>query len=219
MSNNNLGYIDNLQKICEMCSAHLSFVTDEIIINVEKDSLVLLLTALRDNENITLNMLISICGVDYLAPEKRFEVIYNLLSIDYNYRARVKVRLAENEEIPSIQSIFAAACWFERETFDMYGINFTGGVDHRRLLTDYEFEYFPLRKDFPLTGYDEVRYDEVQKKVIYEPVSLDQEYRSFDFLSPWEGSTKQVLPGDEKASLGTDYAEYVKNINRSEQDE
>jgi NADH-quinone oxidoreductase subunit C len=148
---------------------------------------------LRDIEGFT--TLVDICGADYPGRPERFEVVYHLLSMTRNLRIRVKVSAGEDVPVPSAVAVWPSADWFEREAFDMYGILFEGHPDLRRLLTDYGFVGHPLRKDFPLTGYSEVRYDEEQKRVIYEPVKLNQEYRNFDFLSPWEG----MLPGDEKA--------------------
>lgn len=142
---------------------------------------------------------IDITAVDYPAREKRFDVVYHLQSPKHNHRIRVKAAVAEDEAIPSIVEIFPAANWFERETYDMFGVIFSGHPDLRRLLTDYGFDGHPLRKDFPMTGFVEVRYDDEQKRVVNEPVKLTQEFRQFDFLSPWEG-TDYVLPGDEKAS-------------------
>jgi NADH-quinone oxidoreductase subunit C len=142
---------------------------------------------------------IDITAVDYPAREKRFDVVYHLQSPKHNRRIRVKAAVAEDEAIPSIVEIFPAANWFERETYDMFGVIFSGHPDLRRLLTDYGFDGHPLRKDFPMTGFVEVRYDDEQKRVVNEPVKLTQEFRQFDFLSPWEG-TDYVLPGDEKAS-------------------
>ncbi|MEL7487620.1 MAG: NADH-quinone oxidoreductase subunit C, partial [Pseudomonadota bacterium] len=139
-----------------------------------------------------------LCGVDYPERGQRFDVVYHLLSMHNNTRIRVKVVVGEEETVPSVIDVYPCANWFERETFDMYGIVFTGHPDLRRLLTDYGFEGYPLRKDFPLTGYQEVRYDDQEKRVVYEPVSLVQEYRNFDYLSPWEGA-QYALPGDEKA--------------------
>lgn len=148
------------------------------------------------------NTLIDICGVDWPERRARFDVVYHLLSMTQNLRVRVKIAVADGEAAPSVTGVFPSADWFEREAFDMYGILFEGHPDLRRILTDYGFEGYPLRKDFPLTGYVEVRYDVEQKKVVYEPVKLNQEYRNFDFLSPWEGMLRepQPLPGDEKAA-------------------
>ena len=144
-------------------------------------------------------MLIDICGVDYPARKERFDVVYHLLSPRLNQRIRVKLTTDEVTPVPSVVGVFPAANWFEREAYDMYGILFSGHPDLRRILTDYGFQGHPMRKDFPLTGYVEVRYDEEQKRVVYEPVELTQEFRSFDFESPWEGA-RYVLPGDEKAT-------------------
>ena len=143
-------------------------------------------------------MLIDICGVDYPERAQRFDVVYHLLSPRHNQRIRLKCKTDETTAIPSVIEVFPCANWYEREAYDMYGILFSGHPDLRRILTDYGFQGYPLRKDFPLTGYVEVRYDDDQKRVVYEPVKLTQEFRSFDFESPWEG-TEYVLPGDEKA--------------------
>ncbi|AXS40387.1 NADH-quinone oxidoreductase subunit C [Breoghania sp. L-A4] len=153
---------------------------------------------LRDDTRCQFVNLIDICGVDWPARPKRFDVVYHFLSPKQNLRIRVKIQADEETPVPSIMPVFPSADWFERETYDMYGVLFSGHPDLRRLLTDYGFDGHPLRKDFPLTGFVEVRYDDEQKRVVYEPVSLNQEFRNFDFLSPWEG-TDYVLPGDEKA--------------------
>jgi NADH-quinone oxidoreductase subunit C len=163
----------------------------------QPEKLIDLLKFLRDRNHYA--QLIDISAADYLDRPKRFEVIYNLLNIKNNSRVIVKVPLAENQPILSVHQLFSCAIWFEREVWDMYGIAFTDNPDLRRILTDYGFEGHPLRKDFPLSGYVEVRYDLEKKKVIYEPVKLPQEFRKFDFLSPWEGTEYNVLPGDEKA--------------------
>ena len=152
---------------------------------------------LRDNRNCQFKQLMDICGVDYPERDQRFDVVYNLLSLTHNSRIRVKIQTNEENHVPSISSVFSSAAWWEREAWDLYGIFFSEHPDLRRILTDYGFEGHPLRKDFPLTGYLEVRYDDEQKRVVYEPVKLTQEYRNFDFLSPWEGMQNQ-LPGDEK---------------------
>ena len=179
------------------------FIGSEIAVgelNIETDParLIDLLTFLRDDAQCGFVSMIDICGVDWPAREKRFDVVYHLLSPRQNVRVRVKVKVAEDETVPSATAVYLGADWFERETWDMYGIPFSGHSDLRRLLTDYGFEGHPLRKDFPTTGFVEVRYDDSAKRVVYEPVELRQEFRSFDFLSPWEG-TDYVLPGDEKA--------------------
>ena len=171
----------------------------ELTLDVPRDRIIEVLTALRDDRACLFEVPIDICGVDYPAREQRFDVVYHLLSPRLNQRIRVKLTTDETTPVPSVVSVFPAANWFEREAYDMYGILFSGHPDLRRLLTDYGFQGHPLRKDFPLTGYVEVRYDEAQKRVVYEPVELVQEFRSFDFESPWEGA-RTVLPGDEKAS-------------------
>lgn len=170
----------------------------ELALFVEGGDIVDVVTLLRDDARCRFVSIVDICGVDYPQRERRFEVVYHLLSPHLNQRVRIKVATDEDTPVPSITGIFPGADWFEREAYDLYGILFTGHPDLRRILTDYGFEGHPLRKDFPLTGFVEVRYDDESKRVIYEPVELKQEFRSFDFLSPWEG-TEYVLPGDEKA--------------------
>jgi len=145
-------------------------------------------------------ILVDLCGVDWPQRAKRFDVVYHLLSLTRNARIRVKAQVGEGESIPSIISVYPAAGWFERETFDMYGVPFADHPDMRRILTDYGFSGYPLRKDFPLTGYVELRYDDELKRVVYQPVQLVQEFRDFDFMSPWEGAP-HILPGDEKAAM------------------
>jgi NADH-quinone oxidoreductase subunit C len=172
---------------------------DELTILVEGPRIVHAVTKLRDDPALQFVSFIDLCGVDYPGREKRFDVVYHLLSPRHNRRIRVKVQADEMTPVPSIITVFPSANWFEREAYDLYGILFSGHPDLRRILTDYGFEGHPLRKDFPLTGFVEVRYDDEQKRVVYEPVKLQQEFRNFDFLSPWEG-TDYVLPGDEKAS-------------------
>lgn len=176
---------------------HSEVALDEISIVIKFDELARVLTFLRDDVNCQFKQLVDICGVDYPEREQRFEVVYNLLSLTHNRRVRVKVPI-NDESVPSVVSVFSTAGWFEREVWDMYGIFFEGNPDLRRILTDYGFEGHPLRKDFPLTGFVEIRYDEEQKRVVYEPVKMTQDFRNFDFLSPWEGPAP--LPGDEKAS-------------------
>ncbi|SJZ55492.1 NADH-quinone oxidoreductase subunit C [Consotaella salsifontis] len=170
----------------------------ELTIVVGSQDIVSVMTFLRDDPQTQFISFVDLCGVDYPAREQRFDVVYHLLSPRQNQRVRIKVRTGEDEPVPSVCDVFPGANWFEREAYDLYGILFTGHPDLRRILTDYGFEGHPLRKDFPLTGYVEVRYDEELKRVIYEPVALRQEFRNFDFLSPWEGA-EYVLPGDEKA--------------------
>ncbi|HLI14084.1 MAG TPA: NADH-quinone oxidoreductase subunit C [Alphaproteobacteria bacterium] len=171
----------------------------ELMVTVSRQSLVRILTFLRDDPRCEFQQLVDLCGADYPDRPERFEVVYNLLSLTLNRRIRVKVTTQEGVPVPSVCSLYSSANWFERETWDLYGVFFSDHPDLRRLLTDYGFEGHPMRKDFPLTGYVEVRYDDEQKRVVYEPVKLTQEFRSFDFLSPWEGITNAVLPGDEKA--------------------
>ncbi|WP_430822362.1 NADH-quinone oxidoreductase subunit C [Brevundimonas intermedia] len=171
----------------------------ELTLVAPRERIVEVLTALRDQFGF--QQLLDLCGVDYPDRKERFEVVYHLLSMTRNARLRVKVSTDETQPVPSVISAYPAANWFEREAYDMYGMLFSGHPDMRRLLTDYGFEGHPLRKDFPMTGYVEVRYDEEQRRVVYEPVKLTQEFRTFDFLSPWEGAEypAPVLPGDEKA--------------------
>jgi NADH-quinone oxidoreductase subunit C len=171
----------------------------ELAITVTAASVARVLTYLRDEPALMFKELVDLCGVDYPERERRFDVVYHLLSMHHNARIRVKVETDENTPVPSVAEVFPTANWFEREAWDMYGILFSDHPDLRRLLTDYGFEGHPLRKDFPLTGYVEMRYDEEQKRVVYEPVKLRQDFRSWDFLSPWEGGGG-YLPGDEKAS-------------------
>jgi NADH-quinone oxidoreductase subunit C len=168
----------------------------ELTLDVRADQVASVITFLRDDPRCRFTTLIDICGVDYPERGKRFDVVYHLLSMHLNHRIRIKVQTDEDMPVPSIVGVYPCADWFEREAFDMYGILFSNHPDLRRILTDYNFEGFPLRKDFPLTGHVEVRYDPEQQRVVYEPVKLTQAFRNFDFLSPWEGMT---LPGDEKA--------------------
>jgi NADH-quinone oxidoreductase subunit C len=175
----------------------------ETILEVAPGDLLRTLVFLRDDPSCLFQQLMSICGADFPDREKRFDVVYNLLSLRLNQRIRIKVAVAENETVPSVVSAFSSAGWFEREVWDLYGVWISDHPDLRRILTDYGFEGHPMRKDFPLTGYVELRYDDEQKRVVYEPVKLQQEFRNFDFLSPWEGMDRPlvpVLPGDEKAT-------------------
>jgi NADH-quinone oxidoreductase subunit C len=169
----------------------------ELMLECAPDKLIALLMFLRDDPKCLFKQLIDICGVDWPERGKRFDVVYNLLSLKNNQRIRIKVATDESTPVPSAAPLYSAAGWFERETYDLYGVWFSDHPDLRRILTDYGFEGHPLRKDFPLTGFVELRWDDIQKRVVYEPVKLTQEFRRFDFLSPWEGA--QVLPGDEKA--------------------
>jgi NADH-quinone oxidoreductase subunit C len=170
----------------------------EVAVVVPRERVVDVVTLLRDKPDLGFISIIDICGVDYPQRAERFDVVYHLLSPTRNARLRLKVTTDEETPVPSITSVFPGALWFEREAYDLFGILFSDHPELRRLLTDYGFDGYPLRKDFPMTGYVEVRYDAAQKRVVYEPVRLYQEFRNFDFLSPWEGTT-YVLPGDEKA--------------------
>jgi len=172
---------------------------DEVNLVIHAPSVLKVLTFLRDDPSCLFVCPIDVTGVDYPAREKRFDVVYHLLSPHHNLRIRVKAALGEGESIDSAVALYPGLLWFEREAYDMFGIHFAGHPDLRRLLTDYGFTGHPLRKDFPMTGFVEVRYDDDKKKVVYEPVALSQDYRNFDFLSPWEGGTPLQLPGDEKA--------------------
>ena len=171
----------------------------ELEIRVAAADIVKTLTLLRNDPNCRFKQLMDVCGADYPAREKRFDVVYHLLSLNHNSRIRVIVETDEMSPVPSVAALFSSAGWFEREAWDLYGIFFSDHPDLRRILTDYGFEGHPLRKDFPLTGYVEVRYDDEQKRVVYDKVRLAQEFRNFDFLSPWEGAGYVPLPGDEKA--------------------
>ncbi len=184
-----------LQK--QIPSVEIKWPLGELTVTLHKENLAEVARFLGEEQGGLFNQLIDICGVDYLSRPKRFEVVYHLLSLRHSLRVRLKLLLANQEAAPSLVAIFPNAGWYEREAWDLYGIPFLGNPDLRRILTDYGFEGHPLRKDFPLTGHVEVRYDELQKKVLYEPVKLSQEFRRFDFLSPWEGILQ--LPGDEKA--------------------
>lgn len=176
------------------------FEKDELVLASSAASIESLLRFLKTDPKTNFDVLIDVTAVDYPARAERFEVVYHLLSMRDNRRVRVKIPASEETLVPTATSVFRAAGWYEREVWDMYGIAFDGHPDLRRILTDYGFEGHPQRKDFPLTGYVELRYDEEQKRVVYEPVKLTQDYRSFDYLSPWEGMTDVQLPGDEKAA-------------------
>ena len=179
--------LSTIQENCKINNGLIKF--GQIQINVSVDDLMPTLEFLKDSDTCQFRQLTDIAGVDFPEREKRFDVIYHFLSFKHNARVRVKTQISENESIHSITQLFPAANWFEREAFDMYGIQFTDHPDLRRILTDYGFEGYPLRKDFPLTGNVEVRYDQMERKVIYEPVKLQQDYRNFDIQSPWEGTT------------------------------
>jgi NADH-quinone oxidoreductase subunit C len=180
----------------EKVSSSIAF--GELTFVAEASNIIDVLTFLHDDPDCRFVSFIDITAADYPEREKRFDVVYHLLSPYKNSRTRVKILVGEGDDVPSAIPVFKAADWFEREVFDLFGIMFVGHPDMRRILTDYGFQGHPLRKDFPTTGYVEVRYDDEQKRVVYEPVKLVQEFRQFDYLSPWEGG-KYVLPGDEKA--------------------
>lgn len=181
----------------------LTVAFGELTVSTQTSRLIKVMRTLYDDPQCQFVCMIDVCGVDYPGRPQRFDVVYHLLSPKQNLRIRVKIEADERTPVPSVTGIWPGADWFEREAYDMYGILFSDHPDLRRLLTDYGFEGYPLRKDFPLTGYVEVRYDDERKRVVYEPVKLNQEFRNFDFLSPWEGA-EYVLPGDEKASGGPD---------------
>jgi len=168
----------------------------ELIVDADRDQIPILMTTLRDDPRFAFEQVMDVCGVDWPERAERFDVVYNLLSVSLNQRIRVIVTTDDTQPVPSVHQIWPVATWWEREAWDLFGIIFSGQPDLRRILTDYGFEGHPLRKDFPLTGYVELRYDEDRKSVVYEPVKLTQDFRSFDFLSPWEAMTS--LPGDEK---------------------
>jgi len=178
--------LSTIEENCKINDGLIKF--EQIQISVKPDELIFTLEFLKDNDICQFRQLTDIAGVDFPERANRFDIIYHFLSFKNNVRIRVKTEISENESIQSIIPIFPAANWFEREAFDMYGIHFKGHPDLRRILTDYGFEGYPLRKDFPLTGNVEVRYDEMEKKIIYEPVKLQQDYRNFDIQSPWEGT-------------------------------
>ncbi len=169
----------------------------EVVVHLEREALPAAMTVLRKDPRFACEQLMDVCGVDWPERTERFEVVYNLLSVSLNHRIRVIVCTDEATPVPSVSGLWPCATWWERECFDLFGVTFAGLADHRRILTDYGFEGHPLRKDFPMTGHVEVRYDDERKQVVYEPVRLTQDFRNFQFLSPWEGITS--LPGDEKA--------------------
>ncbi len=171
---------------------------EELTLNARADKIVTILTYLRDEANYKFVQLTDICAVDYPERSRRFDVVYHLLSLKHNVRLRIKVQADDEVPVPSVVQVYPVANWYEREVWDMYGVMFDGHPDLRRLLTDYGFQGHPQRKDFPLTGYVELRYSEEERRVVYEPVKLQQEFRDFDFMSPWEGA-KYILPQDEKA--------------------
>lgn len=194
-----------IEKNFEGALVEATLIRGELSIKVRRQYIQKVLNFLRDESELLFKQLIDISGVDYPNRSMRFDVVYHLLSLHHNTRIRVKIETDEAHSVPSVCSIFNAANWYEREVWDMFGILFDGHPDLRRLLTDYGFEGHPLRKDFPLSGHVEVRYDHEQRRVVYDTIHLTQDYRNFDYLSPWSGMTRDmVLPGDEKANDGKD---------------
>ncbi|MFA7275351.1 MAG: NADH-quinone oxidoreductase subunit C [Pseudobdellovibrionaceae bacterium] len=185
-----------------LSEAVLSFEINHetVILHVSREGLLAVMGYLRDADDCQFKQLVDVCGVDYPERPERFEVVYQLLSLKHNLRLTVKVTTDEEKPVPSVSPLFSSAPWFEREAWDLFGIMFDGLEDHRRILTDYGFDGHPLRKDFPLSGHVEVRYDVAQKRVMYGPVTLPQDFRVFDNVSPWEALTNVQLPGDEKAN-------------------
>jgi NADH-quinone oxidoreductase subunit C len=188
-----------IQSRLEGIVTQVDLMNGQLTLHVGRDHILQTLQFLRDDPECDFKMLVDLCGADYPNRPERFDVIYNLLSLSKNLRIRLKVSAAENTPVPTATVLFSSANWFEREVWDMYGVYFDGHPDLRRILTDYGFDGHPQRKDFPLTGYVELRYDEERKRVVYEPVKLMQDFRKFDFESPWEAMTNVQLPGDEKA--------------------
>ncbi len=198
MTETNQGWTIDQTRLPEF-SASAEMIAGELVLRTTRAQVVALLTYLRDDADCLFKQLVDVAGVDYPDRAERFDVVYQLLSLKHNVRVRVKVATDDKTPVSSVVSVFSSANWFEREVWDMYGVYFSDHPDLRRILTDYGFDGHPQRKDFPLTGYVELRYDVEQKRVVYEPVKLNQAYRSFDYLSPWEGPN-YVLPGDEKAT-------------------
>jgi len=195
------GLDDIVVRVAEVLGSRIltrEIAYEEVTVTVAPEAIVEVVTLLRDDADLRFVSFVDICGVDWPQRAQRFDVVYHFLSPFTNHRIRIKVMTDADTAVPSVSDVFPAATWFEREAYDLYGILFSGNPDLRRILTDYGFRGHPLRKDFPLTGFVETRYDTEQRRVVYEPVKLPQEYRNFDFLSPWEG-TEYALPGDEKA--------------------
>ncbi len=207
MNNSNKKFIsemkDLIRNLMNFCSYKIDTTNQELSIFVDHVDLVKTILFFKDNPSFNMTTLIDLTAVDYPNDENRFLVVYNLLSVSKNFRIKIKAKITEEKPIPSITEIFPCANWYEREVYDLFGIRFLGHPDLRRILTDYDFSGHPLRKDFPLTGFTQVKYDNELGKVISEPVKLDQEYRNFDNLSPWEGMSK-YLPGDEKSGKFND---------------
>ena len=207
MSYRNKRFIEELvnliKSIMNFCEYEITNEKNEISILIKKEDLISTLMFLKDNPSISMESLIDITAIDYPGNEKRFTLVYNLLSVSKNFRIKVKTKTNEDNPVCSVTEVFPCANWYEREVWDLFGIRFLGHPDLRRILTDYDFDGHPLRKDFPLTGFTQVRFDDELGKVVNEPVKLDQEFRNFDNLSPWEGMSK-YLPGDEKSNISND---------------
>ena len=195
--------VDLIKSLMNFCEYEITNEKNEINILIKKEDLVSTLMFLKDNPSISMESLIDITAIDYPGNEKRFTLVYNLLSVSKNFRIKVKTKTNEDNPVCSVTEVFPCANWYEREVWDLFGIRFSGHPDLRRILTDYDFDGHPLRKDFPLTGFIQVRFDDELGKVVNEPVKLDQEFRNFDNLSPWEGMSK-YLPGDEKSNISND---------------
>ena len=194
---------DLIKSLLNFCEYEIIIERDEISLFIKKKDLISTLMFLRDNPSLSMESLIDITAIDYPGSEKRFLLVYNLLSVSKNFRIKVKTKTNEDNPVASVYEVYPCANWYEREVWDLFGIRFSGHPDLRRILTDYDFDGHPLRKDFPLTGFTQVRFDDELGRVINEPVKLDQEFRNFDNLSPWEGMSK-YLPGDEKSNISND---------------
>ena len=190
--------IDLVKNSIQIFNCKVLVSNNELSVESSKSNFIKIILFLKDHPNTSFDVLVDICAVDYPDRKNRFEIVYQLLSISLNLRMKLKLQVKEDEPVESLSNIYPCANWYEREIWDLFGISFENHPDLRRILTDYDFEGFPLRKDFPLTGFVQVKYDDETQQVVNEPVKLDQEYRDFDNLSPWEGMTK-ILPGDEKS--------------------
>ena len=190
--------IDLVKNSIQIFDCKVLVSNNELSVESSKSDFIRIILFLKDHPNTSFDVLVDICAVDYPDRKNRFEIVYQLLSISLNLRMKLKLQVKEDEPVESLSNIYPCANWYEREIWDLFGISFENHPDLRRILTDYDFEGFPLRKDFPLTGFVQVKYDNETQQVVNEPVKLDQEYRDFDNLSPWEGMTK-ILPGDEKS--------------------
>ena len=205
---------EHVQEETGKAISSFEIIADQLILHTDKDNIKQVLQFLRDDPECQFKQLADLCGADYPDRPERFEIVYNLLSLSQNQRVRVKIATDEYTPVPSVTGLFSSANWAEREIWDLYGVMFEGHPDHRRILTDYGFEGHPLRKDFPLTGFVELRYDEEQKRVVYEPVKLTQDFRAFDYTSPWEGLATVQLPGDEKATVPKHGLQDYKSVYR-----